>query len=75
MRVVTLVVVLLPLVGLAAAVVMLWGAPFHWVYLTVFGAMYLLTALGIGVGFHRLFTHRSFETGAVFRFIWGVLGS
>jgi stearoyl-CoA desaturase (delta-9 desaturase) len=75
MRVVTLVAVLLPVLGLAAAIVMLWQSPFHWTYMVLLGAMYLLTALGIGVGYHRLFTHKSYETGAVMRFIWAVLGS
>jgi stearoyl-CoA desaturase (delta-9 desaturase) len=37
--------------------------------------MYLLTALGITVGFHRLFTHKSFETNCVVRFILATLGS
>ena len=37
--------------------------------------MYVLTALGITVGFHRLFTHRSFETNAVVQFVLAVLGS
>ena len=31
-----------------------------------------LTALGVTVGFHRLFTHRSFETNAVVKFIFAV---
>jgi stearoyl-CoA desaturase (Delta-9 desaturase) len=74
-RLVTLVAVLLPLAGLVMAIVLLWGVPFHWTYLAIFGTMYLLTALGIGVGYHRLFTHKSFETGPVMRFIWAVLGS
>ena len=74
-RLLTLVAVLLPLAGLVMCIVLLWGVPFHWTYLAIFGGMYLLTALGIGVGYHRLFTHKSFETGAVMRFIWAVLGS
>src|SRR5947199_2209275 len=37
--------------------------------------MYLLTGLGITVGFHRLFTHRSFETNRVMQFILAALGS
>src|SRR5262249_5380352 len=37
--------------------------------------MYLLTGLGITVGYHRLFTHRSFETSRVVQFILAVLGS
>src|SRR6187397_411641 len=75
MRAVTLAAVLLPVLGLAAAIVMLWQSPFHWTYLLIFGGMYLLTALGIGVGYHRLFTHKSFETSAAMRFVWAVLGS
>jgi stearoyl-CoA desaturase (Delta-9 desaturase) len=37
--------------------------------------MYVLTALGITVGFHRLFTHRSFETYRGVQLVLGVLGS
>jgi stearoyl-CoA desaturase (delta-9 desaturase) len=37
--------------------------------------MYALTALGITVGYHRLFTHRAFETGRVGQFILGILGA
>jgi stearoyl-CoA desaturase (delta-9 desaturase) len=74
-RLVTLGAVLVPFAGLAAAIVLLWNTPFHWVYLTLLVSMYVVTMLGIGVGFHRLFTHKSFEVGPVLTFIWGVLGS
>jgi stearoyl-CoA desaturase (delta-9 desaturase) len=74
-RVGTLVAVLLPLAGLIAAVVSLWGYGFGWVEFGVLGGMYVLTALGITVGFHRLFTHKSFETNAVVRFVLAALGS
>jgi stearoyl-CoA desaturase (delta-9 desaturase) len=37
--------------------------------------MYVATGLGITVGFHRLFTHRAFETSRVLQFILAVLGS
>ena len=37
--------------------------------------MYTITVLGITVGFHRLFTHHSFETNMVVKFILAVLGS
>ena len=30
--------------------------------LVVFAIVYVLTGLGVTVGFHRLFTHRSFKT-------------
>ena len=38
-------------------------------------AMYLLTVLGITVGFHRLFTHRAFETNQIVQGILAILGS
>ena len=70
-----LLAVVLPFLGLAAAVFLLWGVGFDWVHLGILIAMYLITALGITVGFHRLFTHRSFETRPAVKAIFGVLGS
>jgi stearoyl-CoA desaturase (delta-9 desaturase) len=43
--------------------------------LVILAVVYLLTGLGVTVGFHRLFTHRSFKTGPVVRGVLGVLGS
>ena len=37
--------------------------------------MYLLTAVGITVGFHRLLTHRSFQTSKPVEYAFAVLGS
>lgn len=75
MRLVTLVVIVVPLLGLIAAPFFLWGWGFSWVDLGLLLGMYLLTALGITVGFHRLFTHRSFETYGWVKFAFAVLGS
>jgi len=61
-RVVNLGLVLIPFAALVVAIVLFWGAALNWPHLAVFGAMYLLTALGITVGYHRYFTHRSFKT-------------
>ncbi len=58
----TLLGVAIPPAGLVVAVVGLWGWGFHWTDLGVFLGMYALTVLGITIGFHRLFVHRSFET-------------
>ena len=74
-RVGTLIAVVLPLAGFVAAVCAAWGWGFGWVDFGLLGGMYVLTALGITVGFHRLFTHRSFETNGVIRFIFAALGS
>jgi stearoyl-CoA desaturase (delta-9 desaturase) len=68
-------VVILPFLGLLAAIVLLWGWGLGWVELTLLGGMYFFTALGVTVGYHRLFTHRAFETNRVIQFILGVLGA
>jgi stearoyl-CoA desaturase (delta-9 desaturase) len=36
---------------------------------------YVLTCLGVTLGYHRLFTHRAFESSRVFRALIAVLGS
>jgi stearoyl-CoA desaturase (delta-9 desaturase) len=41
----------------------------------VFAIMYIATGFGITVGFHRLFTHRSFKTGKTVRATLAILGS
>ena len=74
-RVGTLAAVVLPLAGFGVAIASLWGWGFGWVDFGLLLGMYGLSALGITVGFHRLFTHKSFETNAVVRFVFAVLGS
>lgn len=74
-RVATLIAVVLPLAGLVAAVTMLWGVAFDWVHLCTLVGMYVLTVFGVTVGYHRLFTHKSFETPRIVAAFWGVLGS
>jgi stearoyl-CoA desaturase (delta-9 desaturase) len=67
--------VVLPFLGLIASGVLLWGWGFGWVELALFGVMYVLTALGITVGYHRLFSHRSFEAHQAVECVFAVLGS
>ena len=43
--------------------------------LIIAAVMYLLTAIGITVGFHRLLTHRSFQTSKPLEYLFAVLGS
>jgi stearoyl-CoA desaturase (Delta-9 desaturase) len=52
-----------------------WGGVLHWQDLLVLAVTYTLTGLGITVGFHRLFTHRSFKTTRAVRALLAVLGS
>ena len=75
MRTAILLTVILPFVGLIAGIVLLWGHGFSWAHLIVLLVMYHLTALGVTLGYHRLFTHRAFETFRPIRLILGILGS
>jgi stearoyl-CoA desaturase (Delta-9 desaturase) len=74
-RVVTLIVVSTPFLGLVAGIAFLWGRGFTWVDLGLLLGMYLVSGLGITVGFHRLFSHRAFETNAVVQFVLAAMGS
>lgn len=74
-RAVLLVAVITPFFGLIAAILSFWGWGFRWSDLALLLGMYVLTAIGITVGFHRLFTHRAFETNRAVEFVFAVLGS
>ena len=74
-RLATLAAITLPLVGLAAAAVLLWGRGFSWIDLGLLVGMYLLTAFGITAGFHRLFVHRSFAAPMPVKVAFAALGS
>lgn len=74
-QIATIITIVVPLLGLVAAPFFLWGWGFSWLDFALLVGMYVLTAVGITVGFHRLFTHRSFETSMPVKFILAVLGS
>jgi stearoyl-CoA desaturase (delta-9 desaturase) len=64
----------LPVVGLVAAVALLWNRGVGATALAILAFGYILTGIGITVGYHRLFTHRSFETYPAIRYALAVLG-
>ncbi|MBX9580106.1 MAG: acyl-CoA desaturase [Gemmataceae bacterium] len=74
-RAATLTAVFIPHARFGAAGASVWGWGLGWVEFGLLAGMYVLSALGITVGFHRLFTHKSFETNAVVRFVLAALGS
>lgn len=74
-RIFSLIAIVAPFVGLLAAMVLLWGVAFDWIHLVLLGVGYLLTGFGVTVGYHRLFTHRSFKTNRLVTATLGVLGS
>lgn len=74
-RIANLTGVVVPFLGVIAAVVMLWGKWVDATDLAILGVMYLLTAIGVTVGFHRLLTHRAFQTYPWLERVFAVLGS
>jgi stearoyl-CoA desaturase (delta-9 desaturase) len=68
-------VTIAPIALLGLAVWLAWGGALHWQDLVVLAIVYALTGAGITVGFHRLFTHRSFKTSRLVRAVFAVLGS
>ena len=74
-RLVTLFAIVVPLLGVIAAPFFVWGWGFGWTDLGLLLGMYVLTALGITVGFHRMFVHRSFDAYAWVKFFWAIFGS
>ncbi|HEY6122028.1 MAG TPA: acyl-CoA desaturase [Pyrinomonadaceae bacterium] len=74
-RRVALATVILPFLGVIVSIVLLWQRAFGFVELTLLIVFYVFTILGIGVGFHRLFAHRGFQTGTATKVVLAVLGS
>ena len=67
--------VVLPLAGIALAVVLLWNRAVDAIDLGLLVTTYVLTAGGITIGFHRLLTHRSFQTHPRIERGMAILGS
>ncbi|MTV27123.1 acyl-CoA desaturase [Nitriliruptoraceae bacterium ZYF776] len=68
-------ITIIPFLGLAAAVWLLWGNGISGVDVGLLAGFYVATGLGITVGFHRLFTHQSFRAPTPVRILFAVLGS
>src|SRR4051795_13596899 len=74
-RNVNLIGVVVPFVGLLAALILFWNQWVDATDLTLLLVLYLMTGLGITVGFHRLLTHRAFQTHPWVERTFAVLGS
>ena len=71
-----LLAVILPFAGLITAIALLWGYGWvGWPYLAMMVAGWALSCLGITIGFHRLMSHKSFETYRGIRIFWMILGT
>jgi stearoyl-CoA desaturase (Delta-9 desaturase) len=74
-RIITGLVTLVPFVALVFAGWQVWGSALHWSDIFLFVGIYLLTGLGITVGFHRHLTHRSFKAKRWLHGLLAILGS
>src|SRR5438477_11668435 len=74
-RIANLLAVVIPFVAFVAALVLLWERAVGPLDLGILAVMYMLSGLGVTVGFHRLLTHRAFETYRPLKYLLAVLGS
>lgn len=74
-RVVRALVTGLPLLAVAWAAWAAWGGALRWPDVVVLAVTYLACGAGVTVGYHRLFTHRSFKTTRPVRIVLAICGS
>src|SRR5436190_3587586 len=74
-RIATGLVTIVPVLGLGFVAWQGLRGGVHWYGLAVFALLYPLTGLGVTVGFHRYFTHRSFATTRPIRALLAIFGS
>ena len=67
--------IVVPFLAVAAAVPVAWGGWLGWTDIAIMVTRYWLTGHGITVGFHRLFTHKSFKPTRAVKVFWAVAGS
>jgi stearoyl-CoA desaturase (Delta-9 desaturase) len=71
----TVVITVLPFIGLLAAVTMSWNEAVGLTDLLLFLGLYVICGFGITIGYHRMLTHRAFEAIAPLKAALLVAGS
>jgi stearoyl-CoA desaturase (Delta-9 desaturase) len=74
-RRITVVAVVVPFAGFLLALYLLWGGLVDARDIAILAVMYVAIGFGVTIGFHRLFTHRSFEAKPWLRGTLAILGS
>jgi stearoyl-CoA desaturase (Delta-9 desaturase) len=67
--------VVLPLVALVATIPFAWGWGLTWIDVAIAAVFYVVSGLGITVGYHRYFTHGSFKAKRPLRIALALAGS
>jgi stearoyl-CoA desaturase (delta-9 desaturase) len=66
--------VIVPFLTFIAAIILLWNNIVGWNDLAILVVMYSLTAAGITIGYHRMLTHRAFQTSKPVEYTFAALG-
>jgi len=74
-RNVNIAAVIVPFLAFIVAIPLLWNSLVGWTDLAILALLYPLAAIGVTVGFHRMLTHRAFETYRPIKYALAVLGS
>ncbi|MFI6599055.1 acyl-CoA desaturase [Nonomuraea sp. NPDC050536] len=69
------IVVGLPLIAIACAVPFAWGWGLGWSDIVIAFVFYVISGLGVTVGFHRYFTHGSFKAKRPLKIALAIAGS
>ncbi|MGD0197542.1 MAG: fatty acid desaturase [Solirubrobacteraceae bacterium] len=74
-RNVNIAAVVIPFLATVLAAIFAWGSFLHWRDVVIFAVMYLTSAFGVTIGFHRHLTHRAFETFKPVHYALAIMGS
>ncbi|MGH3444062.1 MAG: acyl-CoA desaturase [Nocardioidaceae bacterium] len=67
--------IVVPFLAVAAAIPVAWGGWLTWTDVVLFAVMYAISGHGVTVGFHRLFTHKSFKPNRGVKIALAIAGS
>jgi len=67
--------VFVPVIGVLVAIVLLWNSWVDSIDIGILVGLYVVTAMGVTVGFHRLLTHRAFQVHRPTQYLFAILGS
>jgi stearoyl-CoA desaturase (delta-9 desaturase) len=65
---------LVPFVALIAAVPLFWGWGLTWLDVAIGGAFFVVSTLGVTIGYHRYFTHGAFRAKRALRVVLAISG-
>ncbi len=66
---------LIPFFGFIVGIVLIFYWGIGWLEISMLASMYFITVIGLEVGFHRFFAHKSFETSNALMILLAISGS